>query len=769
MPKYITTSSSYFEPFTYDQLAAPIREMAEMHRATQDTYDQINLEAESLRNYLEREPDDSNARRMYDSYMNKLSTLQNNLWSNGYNAQTRRDLTAARNGYASDILRLGKAIETRQQRSAEYNKYRLEHPDAVMSSDPGLASLDEYLSNDLYGQDYFATSGDKLANDIASDLQARGKELASDPKLMDMNLPGYYFLKTNNGFTNKQVNDAFNAVQSYWNGDGGKAMDGLDTITKIAADAIKYHIDKTGASSAVTRNEFDKLLGYAQYGASHGVGEPKVEHLQNLQWQYDMQDRNAARTSQRALDNWKAQHRLEHPELYDANGNRIVPKTNEPAYVVPSFYVNQQGADADKIAKQISKRHNKIDADNPISITFADGTSRTFTDSDELNEAVRNTRGSRFLRERMGLNVTDKPAKRKKDQVVHSVYSVDNNGNNVKLDFILSYPTDEELEKYPLYKKDTIVLRRVDENGNPGAIEEGLTSFYMENMEAHNSEVQQTLKRSGIDDLDDYTLSSRDESRIRKDMNVPSTVDTKYLRTIEELSTNTREIKVPPIVDARNEAMLRDYALTIVNSYYANSHGPKNRRYPIYKVNEDGRTYNKKNPLKLDNVIAMDADTHEINGSGGITSISATPEDAINHMIRVVVAGKGTYVMDAHLVDDITGGNVDMLSELLPELYRPFSDPVGMFSESDSGSSETLYKNLYNMNPMYVSDIEDISDIYNQTMKDVMNDPTSRGEYYGLITKLIAESFIPDYETHAYRNPQHRGDTKAEPQSALTE
>ena len=212
----------------------------------------------------------------------------------------------------------------RQKRSEEWGAYKREHPDAITSEDPGLASLDEYLKNDRYGSDYFTTSGNQLAQDIASDLKARGQELLSNPELMNMNLPGYYFLQTNNGFTNEQVNTAMAAVRDYWNGAGESAFDSLDPITKVAADAIRYHLDKTGASSRVTAKEFEKALDFAAYGASQGVGKPSVDHLENKQWDYGMRNWLAEQEDNRSFNNWYRQQVIQHPEWFDENGNRII-------------------------------------------------------------------------------------------------------------------------------------------------------------------------------------------------------------------------------------------------------------------------------------------------------------------------------------------------------------------------------------------------------------------------------------------------------------
>lgn len=289
MAKYLVTSGSYFEPFTYEQLSAPVREMAEMHRASQDTYDQISLEAEALRRYIEQEPDNSNARKMYDSYMDKLTNLQNNLWSNGYNAQTRRDLSAARAGYASDISRLGTAIQTRQQRSAEYWKTRHEHPDMIMGNDPGLSGLDNYLADDLYGQNYYTYSGNDFMNQVGADAKARAGELLNMPEISrDPRAVGYLERIKRDGFTSMEVQQAGDAVDRYLAGDQD-ALLGLDMPQSILANILVSHLESTGAvpgeSGNVSREEYRRLVNYGKAGLSQAIGKTDVDYMKDLEWQ----------------------------------------------------------------------------------------------------------------------------------------------------------------------------------------------------------------------------------------------------------------------------------------------------------------------------------------------------------------------------------------------------------------------------------------------------------------------------------------------------
>ena len=293
MAKYLVTSGSHFEPFTYDQITAPLREMAEMHRASQDTYDQFATEAEALRHYLDREPEDSQARALYNSYMDKLTQLQNNLWGNGYTAQTRRDLAAARAGYASDISRLGTAIQTRQKRSEEYNTLKRNNPDLVMGTDPGSASLDEYLKDDLYGQNYFTYSGNQFSKEVGADIQARAQELLRDPRIeRNPELFGYLTRIRDHGVTGAEIDRGIGIIRALVGDDPTRIIGldpntvfegaGLDDPTKLIAQVMLTRLQATGAAGNVSPSEFNRLVEYGGFGLNSGIMAPDIKDFEDI-------------------------------------------------------------------------------------------------------------------------------------------------------------------------------------------------------------------------------------------------------------------------------------------------------------------------------------------------------------------------------------------------------------------------------------------------------------------------------------------------------
>ena len=284
MGKFLVTSGTSFRPFSYQELAAPVQQAAEIHRQTQDVYDSLGMETAALQRYIDQESEDSMARKMYEDYLGKLTTLQDNLWSNGYNAQTRRDLAAAKAGYAGDIARLQQAVKDRQERSAKYWDIKISNPDRIMGKDPGLGSLDDYVRNDLYGQNYFSYSGNQLAKEVSADAAARMKEVLDDPQLRRF-IPGYYTFQDKAGFTSQNVSNAIKAIQDKYNGDV-TSYESLDFASKILADVMDSHVQSTGAydslvNGGLDRDEFDRLLNYAGSGLSSSIGETKYQHMED--------------------------------------------------------------------------------------------------------------------------------------------------------------------------------------------------------------------------------------------------------------------------------------------------------------------------------------------------------------------------------------------------------------------------------------------------------------------------------------------------------
>lgn len=347
MAKYIVTSGTTFQPYSYEQLAAPLAQAAEIHRQTQDVYDSLGVETAALQRYIDQEPEDSLARQMYQGYLDKLTALQDNLWQNGYNAQTRRDLSSAKSGFSKDILRLQGAVQSRQERSKEYWDIKKSHPDMIMGSDPGLANLDEYIKNDRYGQDYYTYSGDAFTKEVGEDAQARVKELFSNPELQRL-MPGYLTLKTRQGVTSQDVANASQAILQKRMNDDSSLYDNLDPVGKILADVLETHIDSTGAHGKVSSEEFGRLIDYGISGLSQAIGDTKFEHQKDWMAEQD-----------REFEIWKQKYAIQNaPKPGSGAGNPYEEMMLNPE---DTHTHSITGRDYDTVAKRVNRHVKNLD------------------------------------------------------------------------------------------------------------------------------------------------------------------------------------------------------------------------------------------------------------------------------------------------------------------------------------------------------------------------------------------------------------------------
>lgn len=635
MAKYLVTSGSYFEPFTYEQLSAPIREAAAIHRATQDTYDQIGTEAEALRRYIEQEPDDSNARRMYDSYMSKLSDLQNNLWSNGYNAQTRRDLSAARAGYASDISRLGTAIQTRQQRSAEYWKTRHDHPDMIMGNDPGLDSLDNYLADDLYGQNYYAYSGHDFMNEVGADAKARANEMLSLPEVQrNPALVGYLELIQRDGFTNEDVNSASAAVRLALSGDN-TALNSLAPGASILADVLMSHLESTGAAGNVSADEYSRLFDYGVSGLSQAVGKTNVSTVSDKVW--DLNKQLSVLNYQHALsskatgpsdeDGYGRPYSLDDISTFVKSkmSDKITSKLND-TFVKP-FETPIRTSDGSIIS-------SPIDADNILRSFGRDQLLEKYGGIDPDHPETAN--GNILL----GQGRTE-------------IRAVKNEVNDFDMSFVN--------EPYTIQRKE----------GRRWVTDRQMTKDFNNDITAYQDRITSWRESNPDIDIQNLALTGAKRQQLNKLGGISPDTPLELVPHILATEANPGR-QTPATIAASTDAFDKtreDYSQLIIDSYRRTeaSQGKIGRSdesafYPI----EDGVISNK--GITIDKVQGKKGEFY-------VDSVYVYPEDLLNNRVRVGINGK-QYAISPEMLGNATASQINKLKAPVEAIMSPLINPA---------------------------------------------------------------------------------------------
>lgn len=315
MPKFIVTRDSYFRPLDYAELVRPVAHMQEAHNAAQEAYDKLSMETSALDRYISTEEGsgDEEARRLYDSYREKLSTLQDNLWKHGINAGVKRDLSIARNGYMQDVARIGKAIEARQERSKEYWDAYHKNPDLVLGKDPMGYGLDSYMRDDNFGRDWFSVDSAQFEKDVASDVKSRAQSMIrdlDDPNNVHKNprLKAILTRIVGHGVTNDEISEAdrvFDDVLDMTDADRAAyyGSRGVSDAAQILVETLINRYDSTGIRTAegVSDEGKQKLIGRGKAGWNAGVMAPDIKDFNDTD--YEMQQKMRLARYQAALAN----------------------------------------------------------------------------------------------------------------------------------------------------------------------------------------------------------------------------------------------------------------------------------------------------------------------------------------------------------------------------------------------------------------------------------------------------------------------------------
>lgn len=698
MPRYLVTQGSLFDPFTYQELAAPIKNMAEIHRQTQDAYDTLSMETEALRNYITDNPEDAKAKEMYDNYINSLNTLQENLWNNGYSAQTRRDLAKARAGYASDITRIQKAIENRQARSNEYWETWHQNPDYVRGADPGLSGLDNYLADDLYGRDYYSYSGNNFMKEIAAEAEARKNELLRDPKILKAGkVPGYITRLIETGYTNEEVNAAYNAIRAaIFSGENGEI--GIDSFAPVIealskrednsatlAGVLAAGLESTGALGNIDKYQMQRLLDYGRKGLAAAVGKPEIKDFDDLYFRQNLQ-----------LDTYNKQKLIDN--LYSGSGDDENPRSG---YLMDRTYNRLVSGNAAKMSKFIGKNFTDKYSDgsgNAVTVHLKDAFGRPMlaTDAAQMGLQVYNTEGRRDVQAKMpGIDVA-LPGFDRNQTWDSGQVSDDGRFRTASIKNLLGKGYEEDLQaaKDAGYGRNDVIILEADGKGG-WKFHQDASAYYNAAKAHHEDEVAYVrnlnLQDNGLD-IYDYAVSPTRMQEIKKEQGLEGIADADVPAALRRMSVDEMAI-VPEIVSSGSQDNdKRERFAAHLDNYFGGFSAQgllgKSSQGAFYKIT-DGSGYSTAQEGESDKAKVFQLKNGAIDPDC-ILSIQPMPRDMSGEegpriRIRVQNAdGTATdWMVDAHALGENIGGVLEAMSDDLALAAHPFRKPKEGFTNSD--------------------------------------------------------------------------------------
>ena len=668
MPRYIVTSGSHFEPFSYQELMTPLAQLQSEHNAAQEQYTSLGEQAGLLEQYITDNPDDSEARALYDNYQTKLSRLQEDLWNNGITAGTRRQLADARKTYATDMLRLAGAIKNRQERSQAYWKYKNEHPDALLGADPGASGLNSYLRDQNFGLDYFRYSGDTLTSEVAADAKNRASELLNDQQITKGSgaLEGYLRIKERDGYTSQEVSDAVAAVrEAYRKNNKGEFVHNpseylsgarLSIGAKILADVMYNHIDKTGLVGNAD-NELERAIEYAAAGVSSAIGKTTTSYMQDLVWRADKELEVA-----KAKANKKDKEAVQGYTLND----------------IMQYYESPTFRD---YAKN-TKRQYKAYESGSKTLFAPDGTSKPVSSAWDMTNEVFNPDIRKQVRSGMGGLDIAMPLESGKQYIIQGI------------PFVVKKVSSDDALRYGV-KAGSLAFY---ENGN--VYNPSVTDKYYESKQSYDAHVKSYKDNNDNRKINwnNDAFTPEKEAKLRKDYNIPDSIDTSDVPSIIETIENSGLYSVPTLVaSGSNYNAPRDIFTGNIEDGMirakAEINNPETSVFAAYPINK-GRLDASKGTVDREKVFGngkintLTVDPRDIargaHTRDGMATVKITTETGLwgvtpwalgSYAGDAVFAGRDTYPRDSF-------GNWNMC-DAVNFMMRPLENPAEVLTWSD--------------------------------------------------------------------------------------
>lgn len=671
MARFIVTDSSHFTPFTYDELVAPVKNVQAAQDKAQEVYDSFSTEAEALRNYISDDEGDTQAKALYDNYMNTLSELQNDLWDNGYTANTKRNLSLARKGYASDIARLSAAITARQASSKAYWDDVHKSPTSVFGSDPGKSGLDNYLADENFGNSYYSYDTDKFKEAVANDAKLRAQQIVTDPEyariVNNPELPNVATRILQQGYTNGEVNLATAALPSVIDAtpeeraafyEANKIPEQVQWLTESFIDQYTA----TGAREADLSDESrERLISSGIGGWSYGIGAP------------DIKDFNLPK---------------EKVETASSDAEDDIKSEKKP-YSLGSSTTAVQSTDFAKLSGYTKRQSEYFKGKGFVPVIMPDGTMESVSDPFAAGQLIYNPPVRDAARKDLG-GYDPAYSPRNWWGAERSQQKLEIDGVKYHTDGLSADAAKELNEEYgakygiEFKKGDTCIVKDGDRT-----YDVGLTISAISADRSYDAAVEAMKKANPDLDFDKFAMTPAIEKTLRDKWDIPNTVSSELVPYIAQ--TKEMSAEITPATIASSDAAFANYRTDLTNriidnvNKYNGTHGNKknkNHNRMFFKVGEGGLAVNSRGTTDMLEVFGKKKQNDTVPNADGVSSYTVMPQDllhtasdgSLEPRVRFTTP-TGVWAVNA----DMLGNDVsEALSSIAPTIqvaYLPLSNP----------------------------------------------------------------------------------------------
>jgi hypothetical protein len=302
------TLTTVFNPFTYEEINAPLLQATQAHQALEEQYSVLADKAAEMEQ-LRYNAQDADVYREYQNYMNNLQKSVNDLAANGLNVGSRNAFIGLKNQYQKTINPMEKALAERTRQAQLQQQAALNDPDRMFARSANNIGLREYMSNpnlDALSQNY---SGTTLTKNVQEQIAGLAKDMATLNRVGNVDSYNYKML----------LKRGFNAgdIQNFINTYGTGNYQPSNKNNAILQTIVESTIDSSGMKSWENWEALkDKAYAYANRGLWSGIGESTMSTLENKAALADLQVDTAYRTAKAQI---KAQKETAAEDAEDAD------------------------------------------------------------------------------------------------------------------------------------------------------------------------------------------------------------------------------------------------------------------------------------------------------------------------------------------------------------------------------------------------------------------------------------------------------------------
>ena len=269
MPNYSLVINSQFNPFTYQELLAPVRDMSNYHEKLVDEYDKLSSQADILEAMGTNDRDkDSGTYSRYKAYSDSLRRERDNLFANGLNFESRQRLSDLRRRYNTEIVPIQNAWQKREQEAQMQMKAQMDAAargvNLYFSRDAANTSLQDYIDNP--NQTFQVLNGQQITTEVANQFKGLANQVQKDKD-------GNYWLQ------GKRLSPIEHSIITQKGLDWNKFQDFVNNPDAPEFANLRGIINNTLAAHGVGNFNADvqnRALYHALQGVSAGVGARDV-------------------------------------------------------------------------------------------------------------------------------------------------------------------------------------------------------------------------------------------------------------------------------------------------------------------------------------------------------------------------------------------------------------------------------------------------------------------------------------------------------------